>query len=116
MANHVIMFKLVKGMTKMDRINKYIDLSLINEYADKDFIDGYSLDIDEIPANEQANFLDLLMHNDTEVRDFVLDHMQKLINSRLTVMEREERFDSCYSSQTDITHGDVTVIKNARSY
>jgi hypothetical protein len=86
--------QLAKGMANMKEINRYIDVCLIDEYADKDFANGYSLDIDSLPDHERANFLDLLMQHDTNVRDLVLYHMQKLIDERLPERELEDRHGS----------------------
>jgi hypothetical protein len=89
MENTII--QLAKGMANMDEINSYIDVCLIDEYAEKDFENGYSLDVDSLPENERANFLDRLMQEDTTVRDLVLYHMQKLIDERLPEREAEDR-------------------------
>jgi len=68
-------------------LDRYIDLCLIEPYAEKDIERGYTLDIDSLPEHERANFLDMLMKDDTTVRDLVLFHMQKLINTRLSEYE-----------------------------
>jgi hypothetical protein len=82
---------IVKGMTNMDSLNQYIDLCLIDEYAEKSFTEGYSLDVDSIPEHDRSNFLDELMRHDTTVRDLVLYHMQKLIDERLPECEVKDR-------------------------
>lgn len=66
----------------MNEINKYIDVCLINEYAFQTE-DGFMLDVDSLPEIEKTNFLDVLMKDDTTVRDFVLFQMQKMINERI---------------------------------
>jgi hypothetical protein len=76
----------------MKEINSYIDRCLIDEYATKSFDEGYSLDVDDLSEHERSNFLDVLMKHDTNVRDYVLFQMQKLIDQRLPQVEVEDRF------------------------
>jgi hypothetical protein len=76
----------------MKEINSYIDRCLIDEYATKNFDDGYYLDVDDLSEHERSNFLDVLMKHDTNVRDYVLFQMQKLIDQRLPEVEAEKRF------------------------
>ena len=94
-------------MTKMDSLNQYIDLCVIAEYADKSFTRGYSLDVDSLPHHEISNLLDELMKRDTNVRDYVLHCMQKLINSRLPECEINDRSTKnlklIHSSNGDVT-------------
>lgn len=80
----------IKRIFKME-LDRYIDLCLIEPYAEKDIERGYSLDIDSIPEHERANFLDAIMQEDTTLRDLVLFHMQKLINDRLPECEVNDR-------------------------
>jgi hypothetical protein len=75
----------------INTLNRYIDIQLIDEYADKDSKDGYSLDIDSIPEHTRANFLDELMKHDTSVRDLVNYAMQEMINERLPECELRDR-------------------------
>lgn len=75
----------------MKELNRYIDICLIDEYANKNVNRGYSLDIDSLPEHERSNFLDELMKNDTTVKDLVLFHMQKLIDERLSHCESKDR-------------------------
>lgn len=63
----------------MQVVNNYIDKCLIQEYATKN-----ELDVDDLPAHEISNFLNVLMQEDTAVRDFVRYQMQKLIEQRLS--------------------------------
>lgn len=81
----------VKRTLTMNEIDSYIDVCLIDEYADKDFNEGYQLDVDSLSEHERSNFLDLLMKHDTTVRDLVLYNMQKLINERLPECELKDR-------------------------
>ncbi len=68
----------------MKEINKYIDICLIKEYGlPNPSINAYELDIDDLPDHEINSFLDELMSDDTNVRDIVRYHMQKLIQERL---------------------------------
>lgn len=72
----------------MNKLQTYIDRLLIDEYASKNFRDGhYSLDIDDIPQHDLDNFLDVLMAEDTTLRDLVRFQMQRLINARLDVLQ-----------------------------
>jgi hypothetical protein len=75
----------------MDSLNQYVDLCIIDEYADKSFTEGYSLDVDSLPDNEISNFLDELMKRDTTVRDYVRHCMQQIIDSRLPECEVNDR-------------------------
>lgn len=68
----------------MENINSYIDTCLIQEYGVPNRqINGYELDIDDLPDNEKDNFLHRLLQEDTTVRDVVHYHMQRLIEKRL---------------------------------
>ena len=46
-----------------------------------------------IPQPELGHFLDLLMGDDTHVRDMVHDAMQKMIDARLPEVEERDRSD-----------------------
>lgn len=80
----------IKRNFKMS-LDRYIDVCLIEPYAEKDIERGYTLDIDSLPEHERDNFLDMLMKEDTTVRDLVLFHMQQLINTRLPECEVNDR-------------------------
>jgi hypothetical protein len=80
----------LKRNSTMD-VDNYVDTCLINEYASKDLHNGYSLDVSSLSKNEIAHFFDRLMDDDSAVRNFVLDHMQKIVDERLCQMEREDR-------------------------
>ncbi len=72
------------GELTMDEVYSYIDHCLIEEYGTPNrHLNAYELDIDDLPDNEISNLLDRLMHDDTNVRDLVRCHMQKLIDQRL---------------------------------
>lgn len=73
-------------------LNKYIDNSLIQEYAHKDFEQGYLLDAVDLPKHEQANFLSMLLEHDEILKEKILDRMQELINSRIPEVESEDQF------------------------
>ena len=75
-------------------LNQYIDVCIIDEYADKSFSDGYTLDVDDLKDHDRDNFLAELMRHDTTVRDLVLYHMQELINKRLIECEANDKYDS----------------------
>lgn len=75
----------------MKKLNSYIDRCIIDEYADRDLKAGYSLDVDDIPKHDFDNFLNMLMEEDTSVRDYVRWSMQKLIDARLPEVESQDR-------------------------
>lgn len=75
----------------MDKINRFIDRCLIDEYADKKSKDGYSLDVDDLPKKEIKDLVDILLDEDTDTRDTVLFQIQKLINERLPIVESDDR-------------------------
>lgn len=88
-------------------IEKYIDTCLIDEYADKDFECGYSLDIVSLSNHEQSNFLDFLIKNDSATKDLILDRMQELIDQRLPRVEAQARYDSGLRPRIDQINGEV---------
>ena len=68
----------------MGNIYNYIDKCLIEEYGiPNSRLNAYELDLDDLPENEKDNFLHRLMQEDTNVRDVVYYHMQRLIEKRL---------------------------------
>lgn len=83
----------LKRTLTMD-IDKYIDVCLLDEYAMGNVHEGFYLDVDSIPEHDRANFLDMLMQDDTSVRDFVLHAMQKMIDARLEDFELSKRADA----------------------
>lgn len=92
----------------MKEINNYIDRCLIDEYANKSFSKGYSLNIDDVTEHDRATLLDLLMKDDTDVKDYVLHTMQKLIDQRLYEKEIEDRYDSGCVSKVDHINGEIS--------
>lgn len=103
-----------RSLTRMDEISRYIDICLIDEYADKDFENGYTLDIDSVPEHDRSNFLDLLMKHDTGVRDHVLYAMQQMIDARLPECEVSDR-DAAGLRLVQMSNGD-TRIERYRDY
>ena len=77
----------------MQKITQFIDRVLIDTYADKTNHREYFLDVSMIPQPELGHFLDLLMGDDTHVRDMVHDAMQKMIDARLPEVEERDRSD-----------------------
>ena len=77
----------------MNDINNYIDRCLLDEYASKHSLDGISLDIDSVPKHEIKNLLDLLMENDTYIKEMVLSEIQYLINKRIPDYEADNMYD-----------------------
>jgi len=99
---------IVKGMTNMrNTIEKYIDNCLIDDYADKDLICGYSLDVCSISEHDRYNFLDVLLKNDPILKDLVLDRMQELIDSRLSRIEVQHKYDAGLNPVHDSINGEV---------
>ena len=89
----------------MSTLNHYIDICLINEYADKDLFVGYSLDVSSISEHDRNNFLDQLMQHDEAFKDIVLDYMQEAINKSLVDRECEDR-DSANLMIKQYSNGD----------
>lgn len=90
----------------MNKINKYIDLCIIDEYANKDYRNGFSLDVETLPKVEIENLLSVLLDDDTEMRDTVLTLMQKMINERLDEVESKSRSNH-YSTRLDRINGEL---------
>lgn len=86
-------------------LNQYIDLMLIDEHADKT-VPGYELDVDDLSDHDRSNFLDELMLHDDSVREFVLNHMQKLIDRRLPEREAQDRLNDGFSLK-HLSNGDT---------
>ena len=80
-----------QGATTMNNLNQYIDLMLIDEYADKDILCKYSLAIEEIPSLEKQNFLHELLKHDEILNELIDERMQVLIDKRLEEMESKDR-------------------------
>ena len=99
----------------MKTLNHYVDICIIDEYADKDFQNGYSLDVDDLSEHEKANFLDELMKHDTAVRDLVHYHMQKLIDERLPECEVKDRQHAGLKLIT-LSNGDTRLVPEGRYY
>lgn len=79
-------------ITTMKNLNSYIDHCIIEEYADRNLKNGYSLDVDDLPKHDFDNFLNMLMEEDTSVRDYVRCSMQKMIDARLPEVESKARY------------------------
>lgn len=102
---------LTKGMANMESLNKFIDLCLIDTYADKTSR-GFQLDVSSLPSNEQENFLDQLMQNDSTIRDIVTYHMQKLIDERLSFKESRDSQQSGLNV-FHLSNGDIQLRRSA---
>ncbi len=101
-------------LKSMESLNKYVDLCIIDEYAEKSFEEGYTLDVDCLPDNEIANFLAELMERDTSVRDYVLHSMQQIIDDRLPECEVRDR-ENAGLTLVHMSNGD-TRIERMRGY
>lgn len=97
-----------------DSLEQYVDLCIIDEYAEKSFHEGYTLDVDSLPDNEISNFLDELMKRDTSVRDYVLHSMQEIIDERLGECELRDR-DDAGLTLVHMSNGD-TRLERRRGY
>ncbi len=98
----------------IDSSTKYLDICIIDQYAEKSFEDGYTLSVDDIPEHEISHLLDRLMKEDTNVRDLVLYHIQKMIDVRLPEKEVEDR-DASNIRMTRPSNGDYRLqYNNAR--
>lgn len=80
----------------MKSLNQFIDLCIIDEFAVKDYQDGYSLDVESIPEAQQVDLLSEIMKSDTSLRETILIGMQKLIDKRLADREVQTRYASGY--------------------
>ena len=93
----------------MKSLHRYIDVCLIDEYADKDYVDGYLLDLDSIPDHEKEVFLNEIMKSDSALRDLIHFHMQAYINERLPICElKDMEFQGLKVSRR--TNGDTDII------
>lgn len=75
----------------MNSINRYIDLMLVDLYANKDWEKGYSLDVDSLPPHEIKNFIDELMKHDTAFKEMAMIEMQRLVDERCFSRERTDK-------------------------
>lgn len=76
----------------MSYIDKYIDRNILDEYAEKPFLNGYTLDVIDIPKNELSNLIELLLQRDPALREIVLDYVQEKIDERLPEFESDRRY------------------------
>lgn len=86
-------------------IRSYLDHCLLDEYAFKSRHDGYSMDVSDLPENEIANFLDVLLKHDPVMRELVHDRMQDVIDERLPIYESHDRYARGYVPQQDMQTG-----------
>lgn len=93
----------------MKTLNHYIDICLIDEYADKDFRNGYALDVDSLSEHERSNFLDEIMKHDTSLRELILMGMQKLIDDRLPECEVKDRAEAGLTLRR-LSNGDTMLV------
>ncbi len=92
----------------MDKINSYIDLILIDQYAHQS---KYDLEACALSTEEQQNFLDLLFLYDPILKEMALDRMQELLNYRLERRELQDNYDKGLKIIHDPVNGEVTWIK-----
>ncbi len=97
-------------------IRTYIDHQIIDEYAEKD-LTGYSLQVIDLPENEQNNLIDVISIGDPDFKSYILDYAQKLINERLTTARDKDLYGQGYKPMNDSATGEVTwVPKSAGGY
>ena len=96
----------------MKDVIRFLDLCVIDEYATKDFRDGWSLDADNIPRCDIETLVNLLMQEDTAVRDTIMSHIQTLIDERIRDREVNERYAAGFRA---VRHadGDLTIERRA---
>jgi hypothetical protein len=99
----------VKRNLTMDKIERYIDVCLIDEYAE-----NYLLDVDSLPKHDISNFLELLMAHDTAIKDFILHNMQKMIDARLSHREIHDQHNAGLTF-LPLSNGD-TLLQRQRGY
>ena len=81
----------------MNNISKFLNL-LFSEYANKPHDEGYHLDVQDIPQQELIDLVDLMMKDDTTLRDSVLFHIQNTINSHIGDFEANNRYQSSHKT------------------
>ena len=72
---------------------RYMDLCIIDEYADKDLQCGYSIDISDIPIEEIHNLIDVLLTHDMNFRDFIFDHLGDILTRRVNKRYQDDITD-----------------------
>ena len=93
------------------KLNKYIEVNIIDEYATKNILNGYELNVSDLPANELSNLIDKLVTDDEVTKDFILDRIQDLIDERLPLIEMQDRYEAGYRPTQDQGNGEITWIK-----
>jgi hypothetical protein len=88
-------------------LSKYIDNTIIHEYADKNISQGYSLDISSLTEHEKSNFVHMLMQHDPVFQDQVSERMQELIEERIPFVESQDNYDSGLIPKIDKQTGEV---------
>jgi len=88
-------------------LSNYIEHSIIDEYADKNHFDGYSLHINDLPKNEIENFLSMLFDHDEVTKDLILDRMHELIDSQLPIKECKDKYEQGYVPVQDRNNGEI---------
>lgn len=76
----------------MSYIDHYIDLNILDEYADKPFFHGYSLDVSDIPSHELSNLIELLVQRDPAMREIIVGYVQQKIDARIPDFEADHRY------------------------
>jgi hypothetical protein len=88
-------------------LKKYINLCLIDDYADKDFKNGFSLCVSSLPDKELNNFLEIMVKHDPIMKELILDRMQELIDEHMPEREAKYKYDSGLKPRVDPINGEV---------
>lgn len=90
----------------MREINNHIDKEILPFYGDEEY-----LSVDSLPSTEVKKLLDILMQNDTSVRDYVLSEMQDLIDKRLEERQSDNRFKLGFKT-IRLSNGDSRIVNS----
>lgn len=87
-------------------VDKYIDSNIIRENAIKT-PNGYIVEVESIDNHEKESFLSVLFEHDATTKELILDRMQKLIDSRLPLVECSDKYEAGLRPVLDSVNGDV---------
>jgi hypothetical protein len=80
---------------------------VIRDYAFKDFREGYQLEVLDLPPKEQDNLLNALSNLDQDFRLEMLAYAQKIIDSRIGIVESEDRYEEGFRPIQDCNTGEL---------
>lgn len=73
-------------------LRKYIDSNIVREHLTKS-VDGYSLDIQDIPEHDKQSLAELLIKKDPIAQEWIENRMADLIEERLYWAEVDDKSD-----------------------